>query len=35
MDSGDNIEIKIVANIDTDFMYSDHNPVKLEFSIKK
>ena len=31
----DNIEIKIVENIDTDFMYSDHNPVKLEFSIKK
>ena len=31
----DNIEIKVVENIDTDFMYSDHNPVKLEFSIKK
>ena len=29
-----NIEVKWVRNIDTDFMYSDHNPVKLKFVLK-
>ena len=30
----DNIEVKRVRNIDTDFKYSDHNPVKLIFALK-
>ena len=30
----DNIEVKSVNTIDTDFAYSDHNPVKLTFSFK-
>lgn len=30
----DNLEIKSVENIDTDFMYSDHQPVRLEVTLK-
>ncbi len=29
----DNIDVKKVENLDYDFMYSDHNPVLLEFSL--
>ena len=29
----DNIELVMVENIDVDFMYSDHNPVKLQFKL--
>ncbi len=28
-----NVEVEIVENIDTDFMYSDHNPVKMSFKL--
>lgn len=30
----DNIEVKWVRNIDTDFTYSDHNPVEMSFMLK-
>ncbi|MGN0771599.1 MAG: endonuclease/exonuclease/phosphatase family protein [Christensenellales bacterium] len=30
----DNIEVKWVKNIDTDFMYSDHNPAAMSFMLK-
>lgn len=30
-----NIEIKLVQNIDTEFVYTDHQPVRMEVSLKK
>lgn len=30
----DNVEVKSVRTVDTDFAYSDHNPVKLVFELK-
>ena len=30
----DNVEVSLVKNIETDFVYSDHNPVLLTFSLK-
>ena len=32
--ASDNIEVESVKNVDTDFLYSDHNPVFLEFILK-
>lgn len=29
----DNIEVSLIQNIDTDFEFSDHNPVRMEFSL--
>ena len=28
-----NVSVSLIENIDTDFMYSDHNPVKMTFSL--
>ena len=30
---GPNVEIVSITNIDTDYKYSDHNPVKMEFRL--
>lgn len=30
----DNVKVSLVNNIDTDFMYSDHNPVKMTFVLE-
>ena len=31
----DNIEINLVENVDNQFLYSDHNPVYMEFTLQK
>lgn len=30
----DNVDVSLVKNVQTDFVYSDHNPVVMEFSLK-
>ena len=31
----DNIEINLVENVDNQFLYSDHNPVYMEFTLQR